>query len=112
MADLEQKVIELTKKVANMETKRVQPLEKVVKAMSRKVISLECQNEDMKKNNIPCDGAYDLGVSKTEEAKATEKKACNESLSSSFIYDKKVTSSTPKDKKKKKFLKVTKKKKC
>ena len=54
----------------------------------------------MKKNNIPGDGAYDLGVYKTEKKKATENKAFNKNLSSSFIDDNKVISSTPKENKK------------
>ena len=103
MADLEQKVVELTDKVVKMETKIVQPLEKVLKAMSRKVLSLECQIEDMKKINIPYESAKELGMSKNEEEKHTETKsdAYNETLSDSFIDDNKVISSTPKDKKEK-----------
>ena len=49
--------------------KAIKELEKVVKAMSRKVLSLEGQIEDMKKNNTPCEGANELGVSKIEEQK-------------------------------------------
>ena len=61
--ELEKKVIELTNKLVNMEAKRIEPLRKVGKAMSRRVLSLENKIEDMKKNKISSEGAKEPDVS-------------------------------------------------
>ena len=61
--------MELTNKVVNIEAKIIEPLEKVVKAMSRKVLNLDNQIQDMKENNMFSDGAKEPDVSKIEEDK-------------------------------------------
>ena len=49
---LKKKVFELTAKVASLEADKIEQLQKVVKAMSRKVISLEGQVKWMKRKNL------------------------------------------------------------
>ena len=66
---LQKKVLELTTKVANLEADKVEQLQKVVKAMSRKVISLECQVKEMKRNSLEDEGVKQPALPEVVEEK-------------------------------------------
>ena len=60
-------VYELTKKVFNQETEKVKELDKMVEVLVRKVLSLESDITEMKKNKIPGEGTEGEVVNMTAE---------------------------------------------
>ena len=56
MVNLESSVKELEEKLSMIQHEKVEQFEKVLRAMTRKVLSLESEIEQMKRNSIPCEG--------------------------------------------------------
>ena len=70
---LEKLVTELTNKVVTMETDTVEKLQVVVRAMSRKVLSLESEIQNIKNTNKPSKDIKEPAVSKIAKEKDVEK---------------------------------------
>ena len=69
--NLKKEVFDITNKF-NIEAKKVEQMEKVVKAMCRKVLCLESEIESIMNNNIPDECAREPGVSEVLESKENE----------------------------------------
>ena len=65
---MKKEVFDITNKF-NIEAKKVEQMEKVVKAMCKKKFSLESEIESIRNNNIPDECARELGVSEVLESK-------------------------------------------
>jgi hypothetical protein len=95
--NLEKKVLEMTGK-NSLESKKVKQLEKVVKAMCRKVLSLESEIENIKKNTKTSEALSEIfEENEIEEENCKINKECLINNSSSDIDENMILSSTPKE---------------
>ena len=104
---LENSVVELNDKVECMKGEKFEQLDKVVRALTRKVLSLENELEELKRNSVPRKVVKEPGVSNKVKEKKVETREveleenCSKNKASFHNNDIKDKCSTPKEKKEK-----------